>query len=196
MAIDLTTLERAAARAGRVGLTARLVPHDRRRGDWFRVQGRELLVSEQLVERCPPEDAAALCMNEMFRLKRLARVRTSLLILAVWSVSFPTLWHGLLNVDAGRPFIDLSGWRWAFFPGVALGFLAVWVYNRAKASLAADDETVERLGDATPLVRGLNFMDQDELRIAGRRLSARPDLHKRAERLVAKHRLCAPPELR
>lgn len=196
MAVDLSPLERAAARAGRVGLTARLVPHDRRRGDWFRVQGRELLVSEQLVERCPPEDAAALCMNEMLRRRRVDKLRALVVAGPLGLLALFTFRSSGEGLRFEPPFF---GWDWRlalFVLAYAFGLFAWWASGRAQAALAADDETVERLGDATPLVRGLNFMDQDELRIAGRRLSARPDLHKRAERLVAKHRLCAPPELR
>jgi hypothetical protein len=75
--------------------------------------------------------------------------------------------------------------------GLVAAILAIaWLGRRAQLAEQADDHTVALLGDATPLVRGLNEMDFEEIHLAGKVLPARPDLHRRAERLVRLHGLC------
>jgi hypothetical protein len=180
LAVDLTPLEQAAARAGLPGLHARIVAHERRRGRWFEVRAAELLVSERVLERCPPQDACALLVDELLLRRRLRVLDTGFAGTAV--IAAPALLVGLLA--GNTPLLAAGG---ALLAGVAV----LWPARRARAAEVADDEAVTLLGDATPLVRGLNGMDCEELHVAGKRLPARPGLHRRAERLVRLHRLCS-----
>jgi hypothetical protein len=182
MAVDLSPLEQAAARVGLPGLKARVVPHDRRRGWWFRWGGGELLVSERVLDRCNPQDASALLVDEVLRGRGLKRAELGFaigLIAAVATALAPWLISG-----HAEPWVLLIAC--AMFASSA-AFLAA---QRTQAAEKADDETVRLIGDATPLVRGLNEMDFEEMHLAGKVLPARPDLHRRAERLVKLHRLC------
>jgi len=78
---------------------------------------------------------------------------------------------------------------------VALGCAVVGHFVRAgRARIQADDEAVRLLGDPVPLVRGFNLMNHEELRVGPWRSKARPDLHRRAERLARLHRLREAPE--
>jgi len=178
VAADLSPLEQAAARVGLPGLKARVVPHDRRRGWWFRWGRGELLVSDRVIDRCPPEDACALLMGEVLRSRRaqsLTRALVTVLVLILIPLPF-----GERNTASGWLFLVVALIAWA----IAASYL------RSRTVLKADDATVALLGDATPLVRGLNEMNFEEIHLAGKVLPARPDLHRRAERLVAKHGLC------
>jgi len=184
-ALDLTGLERAAERAGLPGLAARLVPPGRRRDRWFDWSDGELRVSERVVERLRPTDGEALLVNAILKRRRLAALR--------WPCAgIVALCAGAaLAVASARP--GAAAWAGA----VALVVSAVALVTlRARAVLAADDDTVALLGEAETLVRAMNWMNQDELHVAGRRLDARPDVHRRAERLVELHQLRLPPELR
>jgi len=189
MAADLSPLERAAARVGLGGWRAREVPADRRRGGWFTFRDREILVSERVLERCPPSDACALLMSTILLRRRWRAPRRVLLGSVVIDA--------ILLVAAAA--LLARGARWAAaacFVAALTGLLGVAVgasISRARAALLADDETVALLGDPTPLVRGLNLMNQDEIHLGGRRWSARPDLHRRAERLARLHKLCSGP---
>jgi len=179
---DLAPLELAAARAGLAGVRARVVPADRRRGTWFTWGSGELLVSERIVDRCRPEDACALLTGEILRARRVRRMAAPFaagVALAAAALAFLALR------------VELPAWaRVALAAACATLAVACWFALRLKAGLAADDEAVALLGDATPLVRALNLMNEEELHLGGRRLPARPDLHWRAERLVRVHRLC------
>ena len=181
---DLSPLVQAAAGAGHPGLRARIVPALARRERWFALRDGELLVSEKVLDRLPPPDACALLVNQLVRRARLRRM-------APWAIA-------LLLVAAaagGALFVALDGGPAGAVAGVfpLLAALFVTVSRRQQAVLDADDETVARLGDATDLVRALNTMNQDEIRVAGRRFPAHPDLHPRAERLARKFRLCEAP---
>lgn len=182
MALDLSPLEAAAARAGLPGLHARVVPHDRRRSSWFRWNRRELQVSERVLDLCPPAEASALLIDAIVLRRRLARVwrRTALALLACGVVGGLALWAG----------------SWVRTPAlIALGLAVVFHFVLAgRARLEADDEAVQLIGDPVPLVRGFNLMDQDELRVGPWRGKAYPDLHQRAERLARLHRLRERPE--
>jgi len=184
MALDLTPLENAAARAGRPGLRARVVPHDRRRGQWFRWSGGELLVSERLIDRCPPAEASALLVDEIVLGRHLDRERRRTAV-ALAAVGLVLAWA-------------IATGSWIRQPaGIALGFAVAFHFVRAgRARLSADDEAVRLLGDPVPLVRGFNLMNQDELRVGRWRGKARPDLHRRAERLARMHRLREAPDER
>jgi hypothetical protein len=185
MPLDLTPLEEAALRHGLPGLTARVVPPDRRRGTWFAWGRGELRVSEHVVDRCPPADAVALLVNAIVLARHAAAARRATRAWAAGSLAVAAALALLRPGGLGQPLV------WAV---LALGLVSAVVLGailRARATLAADDEAVGLLGDPTPLVRGLNTMDQDELRVAGRRWSARPDLHRRAERLARLHALCS-----
>jgi len=195
MSADLTPLEQAAELVGLRGLKARVVPHDRRRGWWFRWNSTELLVSERVLDRCPPADASALFVDEVMRQRRLRSRRRILLWIAsptAVAVIVLSLMRAGRHLDSGAPVPEL----WYLSPAALLLLAGVfaccitWSAGSAAAAEWADDETVKLLGDATPLVRGLNEMDFEELHIAGKVLSARPDLHRRAERLVRLHGLC------
>jgi hypothetical protein len=189
VAADLSPLERAAARVGLGGWRAREVPADRRRGVWFTFRDGEILVSERVLERCPPADACALMMDTILMRRR-------------WSAPRRVL-AGSLILDAVLLFAAAAlmarGAAWvaaACFVAALTGLIGVAVGGaiaRARAAVLADDETVALLGDPTPLVRGLNLMNQDEIHLGGRRWSARPDLHRRAERLARLHKLCSGP---
>jgi hypothetical protein len=175
---DLSPLEQAAARVGLPGLKARVVPHDRRRGWWFRWERGELLVSDRILDRCPPADACALLIDEVLRRRNARGLLTSSIIVATTGIVLSLLF---------RPFGP--GWIIALV-GFTLIPIARLVFRRARDAERADDATVALLGDATPLVRGLNEMNFEEIHLAGKVLPARPDLHRRAERLVRKYRLC------
>ena len=181
---DLSPLERAAAGAGHPGLRARVVAADARRDRWFALRPGELLVSEKVLDRLPPPDACALLVNQLVRRARLRR-------LAPWGFAL----LAVATASGGALFVALDGG----LPGALAGLvplLAAAVFaltRRQQAVLDADDETVARLGDATDLVRALNTMNQDEVRIGSRRFSAHPDLYPRAERLARKFRLCEAP---
>jgi hypothetical protein len=194
MALDLTPLERAAERAGLPGLRARMVPHDRRRDLWFEWRGGELLVSERVLDRCPPAEASALLVDAIVLARRRGRARRSTAI----GVAVVVL--AVFALQVGQAWVSKAGVRSWLMPATAglfagLVFLMFWGPTRSAASrLAADDEAVALLGDAVPLVRGFNLMGQEEVRMGGVRIRARPDLHARAERLVRLHRLReAPP---
>jgi len=182
VAADLSPLEQAAARVGLPGLKARVVPHDRRRGWWFRWGGGELLVSDRVIDRCAPADASALLVGEILRRsgERRARIEFSIAIASAVAMALMPQ----LIVGHNEPWILLGA------AANGMGAVVNLPLSRAKAAERADDRTVALLGDATPLVRGLNEMDFEELHIAGKVLPARPDLHHRAERLVRKHGLC------
>ena len=185
MSTDLSPLERAAERVGLPGLKARVVPHDRRRGWWFRWGGGELLVSECVLDRCAPADASALLIDEVLRGRGLKRAELGFAIgitAAIATALMPWFISG-----RSEPWVLLIAF--SMFASAS----ALLATQRAKAAEKADDETVRLLGDATPLVRGLNEMDFEELHVAGKVLPARPDLHRRAERLVKLHRLCDAP---
>jgi hypothetical protein len=205
VAADLTPLEQAAARVGLPGLKARVVPHDRRRGGWFRWRDGELLVSDRVIDRCPPEDACALLVDEVLvhrKLRgRLVRLLASCLVcgLLVAALARSEAAARETGGPEGGPVTASSAWYSSASLQVAvlfgLGIGAWWWASRTASLQAADDQTVGLLGDATPLVRGLNEMNFEEIHLAGKVLPARPDLHRRAERLVAKYRLCdAQPE--
>ena len=180
MVVDLSPLEQAAARVGLPGLKARIVPHDRRRGWWFRWGGGELLVSDRVIDRCTPQDASALIIDEVFRRQRQrAIVRLMLLVLGTASIA------ALVFV-----WTEAKWSTWLVYGFVTLSTLVSLSVARASCAQLADDDTVRLLDDATPLVRGLNGMDFEEIHLAGKVLPARPDLHRRAERLVRLHRLC------
>jgi hypothetical protein len=182
MALDLSPLELAAARAGLPGLRARVRPHDRRRPRWFRWDAAELLVSERVLDLCPPAEASALLVDSIVLRRRMLRVWTTSAV-AVLVLAGLAIWARSAGSWVARP---------AF---VALGVAAAGHFARAgRARIQADDEAVRLLGDPVPLVRGFNLMNQDELRIGRWRAKARPDLHARAERLAAKHRLRERPE--
>jgi 2-polyprenyl-6-methoxyphenol hydroxylase-like FAD-dependent oxidoreductase len=203
--VDLSPLEEAAARVGLAGLKARVVEHDRRRGWWFWWGDRELLVSDRVIDHCSPADASALLIDEVLR-RREARRRArpwewiAVLVVAAiivafvhdlvfWRISFPTDAQ-LASGTGDEPSMWLEGLPWFGLVLVLAVSLATWFVLSTRASERADDATVALLGDATPLVRGLNEMNFEEIHILGKRLPARPDLHRRAERLVRLHRLC------
>ncbi len=182
MTLDLAPLEMAAARVGLNGLRARVVPADRRRGTWFTWRAGELLVSARIVDRVPPEDACALLIGEVLRRRRLA------------GMALP------FGLGVGAAAVAIAAVLLSLEPGAVVSVLlvaataavaaAAWSTLRLRAGMAADDEAVALLGDATPLVRGLNLMNEEELHLGGRKLPARPDLHWRAERLARVHQLC------
>ena len=177
--LDLSALERAAASAGLPGLRARVVPPDARRGTWFRWRGAELDVSESVLERCPPDDAAALLVMTVCERRRLDVLRRRLVIAAIAAIV------------AVAAVADAAGTVPAVV-SVALAVVALVAHGahaRGAIFRAADDEAVALLGDAQPLVRGLNRMNQEELVVGSMRVPARPDLHGRAERLIRIHRL-------
>jgi len=181
---DLSGLERAAERAGLPGLRARLMPPDRRRGAWFRFAERELLVSERVIERLSPAEGEALLAHAIVERRRLAFVNKRLLLSAA-----------LLALAFGALAWLLPGLRglWVLgFVVLSLGSLGA----RTRAREIADDETIDLLGEPETLIRALNRVHQDELHLGGAKLKARPDVHRRCERLVSKHQLRLPPELR
>ena len=182
MGVDLTPLELAAARVGLPGLKARVVPHDRRRGWWFRWGGGELLVSERVIDRCAPADGSALLVSEVLRRTGERRALLEFWIALASAAAMAVMPQ--LIVGHNEPWILVGA------AAIGMGAMVNLPLSRARAAEKADDRTVALLGDATPLVRGLNEMDFEELHIAGKRLPARPDLHRRAERLVRLHRLC------
>ncbi|GEM_PF-2568900 len=185
MTTDLSGLERAAAQLGHLGLSARLVPPDRRRGRWFRFAGRELLVSERVVERLRPEEGEALLVHAVIEKRHRRRgwerwlSVLGLTALAVWGVH--SLWPSATTL--------------ALMLGLVLALVALALL-RGQGSIDADDEAVVTLGDAELLVRAINTIQKDELQVGAWRGNARPDLHRRAERLVTLHQLRLPPELR
>jgi len=182
MAPDLSPLEVAAACAGRPGLRARGVPHDRRRGSWFRWRDGELLVSERVLELCPPTEASALLIDAIVLQRRLTRV---------W------LRTGFALIVSGALLgLALSTGSWLRTPALSACLFAVLFHFvlAGRARLQADDEAVHLIGDPVPLVRGFNLMNQEELRVGPWRSKARPDLHERAERLARMHRLRERPE--
>ena len=196
MSADLTPLEQAAARVGLPGLKARIVPHDQRLGWWFRWGDGKLLVSDRVIDRCPPDDACALLLNDILLRKRLRSRRRPL-----WFIGLPAA-VALVTLTPVQCAASMASAEGAAAPhpwiltAVIISLCAIFLFSlawSAGTSLAwewADDETVRLLGDATPLVRGLNEMNFEEIHLAGKVLPARPDLHRRAERLVRKYRLC------
>ena len=180
MELDLSPLEETASRLG-LELTARVVPPNPRRDRWFQRVAGDLRVSERVVERLTPPEGAALLANDVFIERRLKRVRVSVACLAL-----------MFLLTAAT--LGAAGWPLL----VSLGLAQVITYfvGWSRALLQADDETVAWLEEAEVFVRALNTMNQDRLDIAGKRVPARPDLHKRAERLVDKHQLRLPPERR
>lgn len=184
-ALDLSPLERAAARAGLPGMSARAVTPDRRRGTWFRWRGTELDVSEAVLERCPPDDASALLVMTICERRRLARLTRRLAPVGVAAL--------LLVALLGETVGTAAALAAAAFAIVGLGAYAL--HARGRVWREADDEAVALIGDAQPLVRGLNRMNQAELVLGSLRMPARPDLHERAERLIREHRLlCETPD--
>ncbi len=184
-ALDLAPLERAAGEAGFPDLTARLAPPDPRRGWWFRVRGRELLVNERVVERVAPPEGRALLVVTLLQQRRLGQVRRTLLVSGIAAAV------ALVGLDEVAP--ALVAWGGVL---VGAGLFAAAAVGWSRSALAADDEAVELLEDPELLARALNSMNQDKLEVAGRTVDARPDLHRRAERLVTKHQLKLPPERR
>jgi len=182
LTLDLAPLEAAAARVGLTGVRARVVPADRRRGTWFSWRAGELLVSERIVDRVPPEDACALLIGEILRRRRLSGLALPFGIGVALGVA--ALAAVLLSTDLSMLV------RVLLVAATAAAAAAAWSTLRLRAGMAADDAAVALLGDATPLVRGLNLMNEEELHMGGKRLPARPDLHWRAERLARVHRLC------
>ena len=184
MTLDLSPLERAAARAGLPGLTARVVPHDRRRDRWFRWDRPELRVSERVLDLCPPAEASALLVDAIVLRRRMQRVWTTS-ALAVLAIACVAIWAQSADSWVARP-------AW-----VMLGVAVAGHFMRAgRARILADDEAVRLLGDPVPLVRGFNLMNQEELRVGPWRTKARPDMHRRAERLARLHRLREAPDER
>ena len=185
MTTDLSGLERAAAQLGHTGLRARLVPSDRRRGRWFRIAGGELLVSERVIERLRPEEGEALLLHAVIEQRHRRRGRER--------------WLSVLGLTALAVWLVYSFWPWmtalALILGVVVGLVALPLF-RGQGSIAADDEAVQTLGDAELLVRAINTIQKDEIQLGSWRGNARPDLHRRAERLVTLHQLRLPPELR
>lgn len=166
-------------------MRARLVPTDRRRGRWFQWRAGELLVSERVVERLRPDEGQALLVHAVIEQQHRRRSTGRwLLILALLSLGVA------LSVSVS-PGVLMP----AIGAGAVLAFVA-WVTLVSKAGLAADDEAVRELGDPELLVRALNTMQKDELHIGRWKTNARPDLHRRAERLVSIHQLRLPPEQR
>ncbi|MFT7462526.1 MAG: hypothetical protein ACI9EF_000866 [Pseudohongiellaceae bacterium] len=185
MTTDLSGLEATAAQQGLGSLRARVVPSDRRRGCWFRWTASELLVSERVLERLRPEEGQALLVHAVIEQRHLRRswdrwfVVLVAVAVAVWFV------------------IPLLPYFWMLAPSVAfLVSLVALAVLRAAANEAADDEAVLTVSDAELLVRSLNTIQKDELRLGKLQGNARPDLHRRAERLVTLHQLRLPPELR
>ncbi len=178
--LDLGPLERAAADAGRPGVTARIVPPDRRRGRWLRWSGDELHVCEHVIDRCTPEDARALVVQAVLEEQLSATPRALALglagALAALLIVALASGDGLVAIALGAALLVL---------------VAAWAAWRMALRLRADDHTVALLGDPVPLVRALNGMNKDEIHLAGKRLPARPDLHRRAERLAQLHALCS-----
>jgi hypothetical protein len=185
MTTDLTGLEQTAARMGLDGLRARLVPADRRRGSWFRWGAGELLVSERVVERLLPAEGQALLIHAVIEQRQRRRATGRwLLIVALLTLA------GVVTV------VSLPG---TLLPALVTGAvlaLVSWATLSGQAGVAADDEAVRELGDPELLVRALNTIQKDELHIGRWKGNARPDLHRRAERLVALHQLRLPAELR
>jgi hypothetical protein len=183
--LDLGALEQAAERAGLPGLEARMVPPDPRRSRWFTRKGSTLLVNERVLERLSPPEGQALLTNTVLSWKHMEHHRrkvvtiSSAMIFMVFAAARGS--SGLLPVAA------------VVF---ALLLLALIFVGWSRALFAADDESVELLGEAEVLVRAFNVMSQDRLDIGKKRVEARPDLHRRAERLVTKHQLRLPPEQR
>ena len=184
MPLDLTPLEDAAAKVGLPGLKARAVDPDPRTGRLFRWTGGELLVSDRLLERAGPAEGQALLANAVLcgRARRRALLRLG----------------GASAVVAGLLLVGLQASPWMpWLLGLwGLGLLVALPVTWARATLQGDDDTVQHLGQAEVLVRALNLMNQDRLELAGRQVDARPDLHRRAERLADKHQLRLPPERR
>lgn len=190
MAVDLTGLERAAAGAGLPGRTARTERFDRRRAGWFRWTDQELVVNELVVERLSPEDGAALLVHAIVEWRHLMRWRRRMLFVAL------TLAATVAAIFVFS-FISYSlGWPVVVGIVLLLGFAVILPVSRAATMQAADDEAVEQLGDPDRLVHALNAVHKDELHLGGRSINARPDIHARAERLVKKHQLRLPSELR
>ncbi len=171
------------------GRSVRLVAPDRRRSDWFAFPAGEILVSERVIERCPPAEASALLIDAILFHRRWVGVRRVLGGVAAADLALLVAGAVLLARGAGWVAIALVIAGGAGL--LAAGVLAV--VSRSHAGERADDEAVALLGDPSPLVRGLNLMNRDEIRLAGWRLPARPDLHRRAERLARLHRLCDGP---
>jgi len=182
---DLSPLVATAAECGHPGLVARVVAASPRRAVWFALRGRELLVSERVLERLAPPEACALLLNHLLRRRRLRRLA--------------------LVVPIGLAAGAVGGAALASAPGATGGLADAWPVGviglglgvviaaiaRQRAVFAADDECVARLGgDPTPLVRALNGMNRAELRLGQLRVPAHPDLHPRAERLARRHKLC------
>jgi hypothetical protein len=184
VSLDLTPLEAAAATAGLPGLRARVVPHDRRRAWWFRWDRSELRVSERVLDLCPPAEASALLVDAIVLRRRMQRVWVTSAV-ALLALAAVAIWARSSGSWIARP---------AF---VALGCAVAGHFVRAgRARIQADDEAVRLFGDPVPLVRGFNLMNQEELRVGPWRSKARPDLHRRAERLARMHRLREAPDER
>ncbi len=183
---DLSGLERAAALAGLGEVEARIAPFDARVGWWFRWGRGTLQVSERIVERCVPGDAEALLVNAVIEGRKL---RTWKIFWTCWWVFVVAF--GAVGTLGGPDYAFLDGWGLLELGLFAVGAVVVMFIQRQQFRLKADDATVALMGDAEALVRGLNAMGQEELRFGSMRMAARPDLHKRAERLVAKHALCS-----
>jgi hypothetical protein len=183
--LDLCPLEEAAGRAGLPGLKAQLVPPDRRRGRWFTRRGSALLVNERVVERLGPPEGQALLVNTVLQWKHLAvhrrKVVRQIVISALMLVAAYLLAPGFLGVVGG-------------IMGAALIYVGFVGWSRAM--LAADDESVELLGEPEILVRALNTIHKDTLALGNKRIETRPDVHRRAERLVNMHQLRVAPEQR
>jgi hypothetical protein len=210
VAADLAPLEQAAAGVGLPFLKARVVHHDPRRGWWFWWGDGELLVSDRVIQRCSPADAGALLIDDVLRRREVRRRTGALQGIAAftvagmlvafvhdslfWHISFPSDAQLAAGVGDGPvPWV-------AVVPLLMLIVLltvaiATLVSMSARTAEHADDETVNILGGAALLIRGLDAMALDESRGGGSVLNWHSRLHQRAERLRAKHRLCdAQPE--
>lgn len=170
---ELGGLERAAAAAGFDGLTARVVPPQKRRARWFVVAGSELLVNERVLERLRPEEGAALCTTELLRQR----------VLRPWRLGLPL---AALALVAGAAFVGGG----LLAPGAAL-LLALLVAPAlyGLASQRADEQAIATVGNPDLVVRSMNVMNQDRLDVGGKQLDSRPDIHARAERLVERYEL-------
>ena len=176
--LDLAPLEKAAHLAGLVGMRARVIPTEVRLDRWFLWEGTDLQVSESVVEHCPPGDAAALLVQAVIESKHRHRLSTK----GQWLLI-------CLLVGAGGAQWAAVGLGW---PILAVGLMALlvwWLGRRTGVAFRADDETVELMKNAEPLVRGMNRMNHQEMHLGRHQIPVRPDLHRRAERLVRLHGL-------
>jgi len=188
--LDLTPLQHTAERAGLGKLTVEVVPPDPRRDAWFAWDAQRLRVSERVIDRLRPDDACVLLLNEVLVRRRRRTLRPLVaLITAAWTAT--------LVLAVGTALDAAVSGAWAFATAAVAGFSSVALAVAwPAAQQRGDDDTVAWLGEAETLCRALNTMDQDKLVLAGKHVKTRPDLHRRAERLVQKHELRLAPEQR